>query len=706
MTAPAPVRRPPRVVAVLVAVVIFGIWMAVAAFGGPTFGTISDVTNNDQASYLPATAESTKVQSLETSFFGSDSTPSTVLFVRDGGLERTDAASVAALGDRLKAIDGVTTVQGPVPSDDGAALQLLVTVDAKADGSTIIAAMRQTLADHAVTGLRTWVTGPAALGADFGAGFAGIDGVLLIVALAAVFVILLIVYRSLLLPILVLLTSAFALTGSILVVYFLAKQGWITVTGQSRGILAILAIGAATDYSLLFVARYREGLLRQRSHLGAVLGAWRRSIEPIGASAATVILAVLCLGFSDLNSNKGLGPVGAAAIAFAFLAAVSVLPAMLALVGRAAFWPVVPRFRPDQPLPEAGGRLWGSVGRLVGRRPRTVWIATAVVLAGLATGLFGLQASGVPQTDLLLTPSQSVAGQKELAKHYDAGSGSPVVIIAPADRADDVITAAKDVAHVSSAVAFTGAAPAGPGAPAAAPKEVDGLVLIQATLSVAADSDAAQATVTTLRGTLTKVDPSVLVGGTSALDLDSNAAARRDLRTVIPIVLAVIFVILALLLRSLVAPVLLIASVGLSYAATLGVAALVFDAGFNFAGADPSVPLFGFVFLVALGVDYNIFLMTRVREEVRTRGNRDGVIAGLRATGGMITSAGIVLAATFAALATVPILFLVQIAFIVAFGVLLDTFLVRSLLVPSLAIDVGRAFWWPSRLGRRGGTSS
>ncbi len=694
-------RRLPRAVVVIAAVLVVAAWMVVAGFGGPTFGTISDVTNNDQASYLPATAESTKVQALEKRFYGSDSIPATVLFVRDGGLRSDDTVQVRSLAQRFGGIDGITTVQGPIPSKDGDALQVIVAIDAAVDGTMVVDDMRSTLREHGIDGMRSWVTGPAAIAADFGAGFAGIDGVLLIVALAAVFVILLIVYRSLLLPILVLLTSAFALTGSILVVYFMAKEGWITVTGQSRGILAILAIGAATDYSLLFVARYREGLLRRRSHIAAVLGAWRRSIEPIAASAATVVLAVLCLGFSDLNSNKGLGPVGAAAIVFAFLAAVTVLPAMLALVGRAAFWPVVPRFRPEQDLPAAGGRLWGAVGRLVDRRPRTVWIATAVVLGALATGLFGLQASGVPQTDLLLTPSQSVAGQKQLAKHFDAGSGSPAVIIAPAGRADDVTAAAEGIPHVSTAEAFTGAGPAAPGAPAPDPKVVDGTVLIQATLTVAADSDAAQSTVTTLRERLTKVDPSILVGGTSALDLDSKAAAQRDLRTVIPIVLAVIFVILALLLRSLVAPLLLIASVALSYAATLGVSALFFDGVFRFAGADPSVPLFGFVFLVALGVDYNIFLMTRVREESKRIGHRPGVVAGLRATGGMITSAGIVLAATFAALATVPILFLVQIAFIVAFGVLLDTFLVRSLLVPALAIDVGRAFWWPSRLGRR-----
>ena len=684
-----------RILSVVAAVIILGAWLAVASFGGPTFSKMSQVTNNDQASYLPATAESTKVQSLESSFFGADSVPATVLFVRDGGLTAADTAAVQSQMTRLGSIHGVSSARGPIPSTDGAALQVDVAVDSSADTSTVIAAMRSDLTAHHVAGLRAWVTGPAAVGADFGAGFSGIDGVLLLVALAAVFVILLIVYRSLLLPIVVLVASGFALTGSILVVYAMAKADLITVTGQSQGILSILAIGAATDYSLLFVSRYREQLQSEASHLVALRRAWTRAIAPIAASAATVILAVLCLGSSDLNSNKGLGPVGAVAIAFSFLSAVTVLPAILALLARAAFWPTTRRVRAGDAGIAARSRLWDAVGRLVGRRPRTVWVATAVLLAALATGLFGLQASGVPQSDLLLIPSQSVAGQKELAKHFEAGSGSPVIIIASSDRSDDVATAADRVAHVTSAAAFTGS-----GDPAATAKTVGGRVLIQATLSVAADSESAQAVVTALRERLVQVDPSALVGGTSALDLDSNTAAQSDLRTIIPIVLAVIFVILALLLRSLVAPVVLIASVALSYAATLGVSALVFNLGFRFPGADPSVPLFGFVFLVALGVDYNIFLITRVREEVAKSDHPTGVVAGLRETGGMITSAGIVLAATFSALFTIPILFLVQIGFVVAFGVLLDTFLVRSLLVPALSLDIGRAFWWPSRLWR------
>ncbi|MDH2443244.1 MMPL family transporter [Amnibacterium sp. CER49] len=702
-----------RVLRVLAALVLVAAWMAVSARGGPTFGTISEVTNNDQTSYLPATAESTVVQNREKDFFGSDTIPVVVLFVRDSGLIAADRQAVAAEASRLRAVHDVTSASPPLPSKDGKALEIIATVRASADGSVVVDALRRSVAGHESPGLRSWVTGPAAIGADFGAGFSGIDGVLLLVALAAVFVILLVVYRSLLLPVVVLLTSGFALTGSILVVYGIGKAGWVTITGQSRGILAILAIGAATDYSLLLVARYREALRTERSHWRALWTAWKRAIEPIAASAATVILAVLCLGFSDLNSNKGLGPVAAVAIAFAFLAAVTALPAILALLRRAAFWPLIPRYydpaaaTADEPR---AGRLWSGIGRGVERRPRILWIATTVVLGALALGLTQLQANGVPQTDTLLSPSQSVAGQKELGRHYDAGSGSPVVVLAPQASATRVLHAVEQVPHIASASVYTGTRggpPAGmPGVPAPQPKVVGGRVLIEATLTVQADSRTAQDAVTTVRSRLRPIAPTAKVGGTSALDLDTNVTAQRDLRTIIPIVLAVIFVVLALLLRSLVAPLLLIATVVLSYGATLGVAALAFRFGFRFPGADPSVPLFGFVFLVALGVDYNIFLMTRVREEAKRRGTRRGIVTGLTATGGVITSAGVVLAATFAALGVIPILFLVQIAFIVAFGVLLDTIVVRTLLVPAASLEIGRALWWPARLWRRDGAAS
>ncbi len=527
--------RAGRLAAALVLVVA---WLAVSAFGGPTFGTISTVTNNDQTSYLPATAESTRVQTEQKRFFGSDTIPAVVLFARDGGLTAADRQYVAGRATAIGGIAHVRSVSPPLPSKDGEALELIATVDSSADGSVVVGDLRTAIAS-APAGLDGWVTGPAALGADFGAGFAGIDGVLLLVALAAVFVILLIVYRSVLLPIVVLLTSSFALTGSILVVYAIGKADLVTITGQSRGILAILAIGAATDYSLLLVARYREALRSERSHWVALLTAWRRALEPIGASAATVIIAVLCLGFSDLNSNKGLGPVAAIAIAFAFLAAMTALPAVLALLGRVAFWPLVPRYTPDAGAGQSTGRVWSAIGQLVGRRPRILWIGTTVLLAVLASGLLQLQASGVPQTDLLLTPSQSVAGQKALARHYDAGSGSPVVVLTPQGSAAKVLDTVKGTDHITTASVFTGVPgpPSGaPGAPAPAPKVVDGRALIEGTLDVQADSTAAQRAVTDLRSRVRAVDPHTLVGGTSALEADTNLTAQRDLRTIIPIV--------------------------------------------------------------------------------------------------------------------------------------------------------------------------
>ncbi|MFC5501170.1 MMPL family transporter [Lysinimonas soli] len=695
-------RTPPRWVRIVAPVILLGVWLGVSALGGPTFGTISTVVNNDQASYLPASAESTVVQAELKRFFPSDTVPAIVVYARTSGLTGDDRTAVAERVDAISAIAGVGTVVGPIPSTDGQALEVVVPVESNAVAKTVIAAVRSAAVDGIPSGLTSYVTGPAALGVDFGAAFGGIDGILLLVALLAVFVILLVVYRSLLLPILVLLTSTFALTGSILIVYLLAKAGWITVTGQSQGILSILALGAATDYSLLLVARFREALISHRTAWPAMRVALRAAVEPIAASAATVILGVLCLLLSGLNSNRGLGPVAAIAILFALLAALTALPALLLLCGRAAFWPFRPKYvEPVEGVPavQKTGRLWGAVGGLVSRRPRAVWITSVVLLGAASLGLLQLQANGVPQTDLLLTQADSVDGQKLLAEHFEAGSGSPVYIVTREAEADRVVALAAATDGIADAAVYTGASGA-PGGPAAPAKVVDGRVLVEATLSVQADSAAAEKAVTGLRDALPAIDPQAKVGGVTALALDTDITATADLRVIIPAVLLVVLLVLMLLLRSILAPVLLIGTVVLSYAATLGVSALVFNHLFRFPGADPSVPLFGFVFLVALGVDYNIFLMTRVREESLHIGTRPGIVRGVQATGGVITAAGIVLAATFSALQVIPILFLVQISFIVAFGVLLDTILVRSLLVPALSYDIGRRIWWPSKLGR------
>ncbi|MES1211949.1 MAG: MMPL family transporter, partial [Leifsonia sp.] len=452
------------------------IWLGVSSLGGPTFGTISTVVNNDQASYLPASAESTQVQSDLKKFFPSDTVPAIVVYARAAGITKADTGSVADRVAAFGAIDGVGSVVGPIPSSDGQALEVFVPVKASADATTVIAGIRAAAMHGVPSGLTSYTTGPAALGVDFGAAFGGIDGILLLVALLVVFVILLVVYRSLLLPILVLFTSAFALTGSILIVYLLAKAGIITVTGQSQGILSILALGAATDYSLLLVARFREALVTHRLPWDAMRAALRVAVEPIAASAATVILGVLCLLLSGLNSNRGLGPVAAVGIFFALLAALTALPALLVLFGRTAFWPFRPRFvepGDGEEAPAKASRLWGAVGRLVSRRPRTVWITSVVLLGAAALGLLQLQANGVPQTDLLLSQSDSVDGQKLLAKHFDAGSGSPIYIVAKQDQADRVVAVARNTRDIADAVVYTGATGA-PGTPAAPPRVVDG----------------------------------------------------------------------------------------------------------------------------------------------------------------------------------------------------------------------------------------
>jgi RND superfamily putative drug exporter len=522
------------------------------------------------------------------------------------------------------------------------------------------------------------VTGPAAQVADLVEAFGGIDGLLLVVAGAVVALILLVVYRSPLLPVVVLVSAVFALGLASFVVYLLAKNDVLALNGQSQGILSILVFGAATDYALLLVSRFREELRDTEDRFTAIRTAWRGTVEPIAASAGTVILGVLCLLFSDLDSNKGLGPVAAIGIGAALLTTMTFLPATLALCGRGAFWPFAPKL--GSPHPETSG-LWGRTADLVRRRPRAIWIVTTLVLLVGAAFLPQLKASGTAQSDVFLTEVESVVGQEVLSRHFPGGTGSPTVIVAAESKTAEVLQKSKvdGVADVRP----TGTA--------------DGLVRIEATLKDAPDSDAAVATVERIRAAVHGIDDAK-VGGQTATLLDTRKTSEHDRLLIIPIVLLVIFLVLALLLRSLLAPVLLIATVVLSFAATMGVSALVFNHVFDFPGSDPVVPLFGFVFLVALGIDYNIFLMTRVREETQRLGTVEGTVRGLSLTGGVITSAGVVLAATFAALAVLPILFLTQIAFIVAFGVLLDTLLVRSLLVPALSVDIGGRIWWPSKL--------
>ncbi|WP_254550478.1 MMPL family transporter [Catellatospora tritici] len=665
---------------------------------GNLAGKVSQVQKNDNASFLPESAEATAVLDLAKGFAGIEAVPAQLIYARDGGLTAADQTTIASQLAAIKSELGAHLVDVPlVPklSDDGKSMQVTVLfseTDAQKNVDYV-----EWIRDHTGTddGLQAHVGGLGGILTDMMAVFGDIDGLLLGVTVGIIALILLIVYRSPILPVVVLFGAglAFALANG--VVYLLAKNDVITVSGQSQAILDVLVLGAATDYAMLLVSRFREELRRTENRYDAMRVALRASFEPIMASGATVILGLLCLLVSDLASNKGLGPVGAIGIASSLLVSLTLLPAILTLLGRAAFWPVRPKFG-SAPAEERG--IWAKVSALVGRRARLVWIATAFLLLAGVAGLTQLKAEGIPQTEGFTGRPDSVAAQELTTAHFPGGTGSPAEIVVRADKLDQVLSVVRATDGVAEAHPYTGPFPI----PNGQPKVVGGLVRIDATLADAADSTAATETVQRLRTGVHAIEGAeAKVGGFTAINIDVQQTSQRDRNVIIPLVLGVIFLILMVLLRSLIAPLLLIATVVLSYLATLGISGYVFTDLLDFPGADSSYPLFAFVFLVALGVDYNIFLMTRVREEAGRIGHKQGTLKGLAVTGGVITSAGVVLAATFAALAVLPLVFVVEIAFAVAFGVLLDTLLVRSLLVPALTVDIGRFVWWPGKLWRR-----
>ncbi len=723
--------------------VLIVIWLGVSGVGGPYFGRIEEVSEVDLTAFLPESAEATKVAGKLGSFISSDTLPAVVVFEAENGSVLTAAqqSQVTEATGRIANIEGVEgDVSPPIVADDKKAAFVVINANTEVGLEPVIGGVREDLEKEPISGVKAYTTGPAGFAADLNVAFAGIDGILLLTALAVVFLILIIVYRSALLPVIVLLTSIFALSASILIVFTLAKLGLVELNGQVQGILFILVIGAATDYSLLYVSRYREALYKQPHRWEATVEAYKGAFEPILASGGTVIVGLLCLLLSDLASNKALGPVGSIGVAMAMLAALTFLPSALLLAGRKAFWPVVPRAnltarREHKRKLEKG--LWHNVGEFVKRSPRPIWIATSSALVVLAVFAMQLKADGVPQSDLIVGYSEAREGQTVLGRHFPDGSGSPAQMTVKQSETDDAVAAADATKGVESVSVVATGVPSGflpvgeyaseiessirkqiesqfTGSGQMIPVDAlvaqsnpfsgadptikNGEVLLQVTLTDDPNSDAAKQTIGRLRKNVETVSPSAMVGGATAAQLDTNTASIRDRAVIIPVVLLAITLILALLLRSLIAPILLLLTTLLSFGSTLGVAAVLFNNVLGFPGADPSVILYSFVFLVALGIDYNIFLMTRVREESLKSGTAKGVIKGLVVTGGVITSAGIVLAATFAALGVIPILFLFQLAFIVAFGVLLDTFIVRSLLVPALIKDFGSIVWWPSKI--------
>ncbi|MFE1126268.1 MMPL family transporter [Streptomyces albidoflavus] len=688
--------RKGRTARILVPLVLLIAWLGVGGTLGPYAGKLGEVATNDQAAFLPQSAESTRVSEEQKAFSADEALPALVVWTaKDGGRLPADARE-AATRTLASLADAGFTAGRPSPalaSEDGEALEGVVPLRTDLDElQPVLDEIKE--AAGKVPGTEAVIAGPAASQADLSDAFAGIDGLLLGVALIAVLLILLVVYRSVLLPLVIIFGAVLALGLACAVVYALAQRDVVRVDGQVQGILSILVIGAATDYALLLTARFREELSLHGDRFTAMRLAWRQSFGPITASAATVALGLLALLLSDLTNNRALGPVGAIGIVCSVFSALTFLPAALVLLGRAAYWPARPK------VTGTGGshRLWQRVADRVDRTPRKVWAITLAALVACAAFAPTLTSRGVPLDEIFVNDAPSVSAQETLSRHFPGGAGNPAVVIADAGQVDEVVAAAKKTEGVASVAPVTESGRPGGGAP----RVVDGRVRIDATLQDGADSDAAKETVARLRTAVHAVDGAdAVVGGYTAQQYDTQRTAEADRNLIMPVVLAIILVILIALLRSLVTPLLLVLTVALNFAATLGIASLVFTHVFGFTGTDASVPLYGFVFLVALGVDYNIFLMSRVREETALHGTREGVRRGLTTTGGVITSAGVVLAATFAALGVIPLAFLAQIAFIVAFGVLLDTLVVRSLLVPALVRDIGPASWWPGALSRR-----
>jgi len=700
-------KRKPIAIAILVVIA----WFGVTGFFGPLFGKLTSVQENDNSAFLPDSAESTKAVKLLESFAAGESTAFPTLVLLEGTvgpevLQQINAHLETVPDLKLGGTDtplskyllpGSQVTAFPAP--DGSAVLASILLDGAAIAEVlpneepvlpaIVEALREDFTPFAKElGFESYVTGAGGLIGDLFGAFGDLDSTLLLTTLGVVAFILIIVYRSPILWFLPLLSAVFALSTAGGIIYLLAKNNVIDVNGQSQGILSVLVLGAGTDYALLLISRYREELHHHSTPVAAMRAAYKGTFEPIVASGATVALGLLVLLLSDLSGNRGLGPIGAIGVAVAVITMVILLPAFLVLFGRWIFWPRIPRF--DDADSQLTG-TWAKVGSLVERRPRRAWVITGLLLVVLAAFSTTLKTDGLSTSESFTGNPESVVGQKLLLNHFPGGEGDPTKVILKNELIPAVSEKLRGVAGVSEVA---------PEANAGGVIVKNGLSILNVTLSTAPDSRESRDRIPAIREAVKSIDESILVGGTTAVFFDTDVAARHDNRTVIPVVLLLITLILGLLLRSIVSAVLLLGTVVLSYFATLGVCALVFNHIFGFAGGDASFPLFAFIFLVALGIDYNIFLMTRVREESGKIGTRKGVIKGLTVTGSVITSAGIVLAATFGVLGILPLVFLAQLGFAVAFGVLLDTIIVRSILVPALVHEIGPKVWWPSKLSK------
>jgi putative drug exporter of the RND superfamily len=656
---------------------------------------LADVKNNEQSSWVPSSAESTRVADEISGEVDPNDIPTLVVYHREGGLTEADLAAIEEQGAEIAALDGVVDNVAVTPavnpgflSQDGEVAYTYFTFNFGKDGWNKLEDPVTDIKDLTkIDGVDVHVGGYGGQAYDFISSFGDSHVTLLLMTFGVVILILLFTYRSPILWILPIFSAAIANTMAGGVVYLMAKYAGLVVNDQSQYILSILVIGAGTDYALLLVARYREELRTHEDRHEAMAFALHRAAPAIIASAATVVVGLMCLAFADLNSTASLGPVLAVGVATTLLVMVTLLPALLVIFGRWIFWPKRPTFGSPEPT-DTG--LWAKVGERINVRPRIVWVGTALVLAVACLGMTQLNANGLSTEDSFTDTLDSVTAQQLLFEHDLVDNSNTLQVVTNTDQLAATQEALADVDGLGEPLE---------------PTEFGDRTLFEIPLKFDYATQEAFDLVESARDNVHAVEGAdALVGGGAAFYLDTKTASLRDNKVVIPLVLLVVLVILILLLRALTAPLILVGTVILSFGAALGLSSLLFKYVFDFAGSDPGFPLFAFVFLVALGVDYNIFLMTRVKEETEQFGTRRGSLIALSSTGGVITSAGLVLAATFLVLATLPFVFLVELGTAVALGVLLDTLIVRSVLVTAINLDLGGKIWWPSNLDRNGHT--
>ncbi|MYS82931.1 MMPL family transporter [Embleya scabrispora] len=659
---------------------VVGGWILVVLVAGMFAARLGDVQRNEAVDYLPANAESTRVAKVQAGLPGGDAMDVQLVYHRDGGLTAADrelaAGQVAEVSGRHPLVAGPPPVAQE--SVDHATLRYALSIDRRgAEPDDIVPDIREVLDRHP-DGLTVRLGGPGGITADMQEVFGSIDGTLMLAGVLVVAVLLMLTYRSPYLWIVPLACAGVAVAVASAAVYGLVKAFGITVTGQSSGVLTVLVFGAGTDYALLLVARYREELRVHARPLHAMVAALRGCGPAVVASSGTVVVGLLCLTAADLNSSRGMGPVGAVGVVCALAVMTTLLPAVLVLLGRRVFWPFVPAFGSE---PKRGRGAYARIGAGVSRRPIAVLVAGVVLLWACALTAFALPGP-LRQSDGFTAKPESIAAQEMLSTAFPEQSGAPISVLARTDRAAAVlaaVSATEGVDHARQA------------------RTAGGWTEILAFAKDRPESNGEHATIERLRAV-----PDTRVGGPSAQQMDTSHTTARDRRVVVPLVLLAVLLVLIVLLRSLVAPLILVVAVVLVWAASLGVGGLIFEHGFGYAGVDAQTPLLTFVFLVALGVDYGIFLMHRVRE-MALRGDsvRIAAPAALETTGGVIASAGFVLAATFSVLMLLPLVSLVELGFVVAVGVLIDTFLVRTFLVTAASVALDRRIWWPGPLSRR-----